>query len=236
MVKNHLSRLDSPNSWSIRKKGIKFVKRPTTGPHSLGTGITLSLVLKSLLGVASSNKEVKKILYEGKVLVNNKIRKDPAFTVGIMDIIGVPVKKENYRLILDKKGKFTLVSIDEKDADKRLVKIVDKTIIKKGIVQLNNFDGGNILVDKDEYKTGDSLVISIKEDSIVDHLKYGKGATVYLMAGNKVGRVGTLEDIKDENRIQEIHDVTIFINLFFTSQTPHKQTVCCNHHEPQRFS
>jgi len=73
MVKNHLSRLNAPTSWSIKRKVIKFTTRPSGGAHSLRESIPLSIVVTQLLKYARTRKEVKKILNEGKIFVNGKV-------------------------------------------------------------------------------------------------------------------------------------------------------------------
>lgn len=199
MVKNHLSRLNAPKSWPIQRKGIKFVTKPSPGLHSLRTSIPLSLVLIKLLKVARTNKEVKKILNDGNILINGKtIRKDKSYSVGVMDLITIPLVNQTYRILYDRKGKFAVLPLDAKEKDLRAVKIVCKTIVKKNKMQLNYSNGINTFVDKDAYETGDTLLLA-KDNSIKEHLKFEKGATIYLTGGRKVGRVCTLEDVKENN-------------------------------------
>ena len=57
MVKNHLSRLNAPKSWPIKRKGIKFITRPGAGAHCLDEGISLSLVIKELMKYAKTLKD-----------------------------------------------------------------------------------------------------------------------------------------------------------------------------------
>ncbi|MAG78081.1 30S ribosomal protein S4e [archaeon] len=200
MVKNHLSRLNAPKSWPIRRKGIKFIIRPQAGAHSLKNGISLSLVVRELLKYAKTNKEVKKILNEGKILVNNKPIKDQHQNLGIMDVISIPELKEHYILIKNEKGKFKLLKKDEKVTQGKLCKIVGKNILKKGKMQLLFFNGQTKLVEKDEYKTGDSLIVNFKTNKVDKHLKFAKGSNIYVTGGKKVGVVGKLEEI---NKIKE---------------------------------
>jgi len=194
MVKNHLTRLTAPKSWPIRRKGIKFITKPSAGAYTLEECIPLNLVLKNLLKYAKTSREVKKILNEGKIIVNGKARKDSAFSMGILDVVEIPELKENYLLIKDEKGKFKLIKIS--DAQTKIYKIKDKTLLKKGKVQLNFYGGSNLLIDKDMYKAGDSVVVNLKDSKISNHLKFEKGARVYVEKGNKVGMVGKLIEVK----------------------------------------
>ena len=78
-------------------------------------------------------------------------------------------------------------------------KIIGKTITKRKL-QLNFFDGSNILVDKDSYKVGDTLLLSLPEKKIAKHLKLDKKSTIFLTGGKHIGETGNVEDII-ENRI-----------------------------------
>ncbi|MBL7051627.1 MAG: 30S ribosomal protein S4e [Nanoarchaeota archaeon] len=206
MVKRHLSRLNAPKSWPIKRKGIKFIRKPNPGAHSLRECISLSLVIQNMLKYAKTSKEIKKILHERKILVNGKVKRDPAFAVGIMDILSIPSLKEYYRVLYNTKGKFVLMKIEEKDANEILMKIVDKTLLKKGKLQYNYSNGHNNLVEKDDYKTGDTVLYSLKDNKISKHFELKKGAKVYLTGGKFVGNTASLEEIKENNVLIKIKE------------------------------
>lgn len=200
MVKNHLSRLTAPVSWGVKRKGIKFITRPSAGAHNLRESIPLSLVVTDLLKFARIRKETKKILNEGKIFVNGKVRKDLGYAIGLMDVISVPSLNKNYRVFYDMKGKFRLLTLEDNEKDFRLVQIKNKTIIAGNKIQLNYSDGTNIVLDKaGDYKTGDTLFVLLKDGSIKEHVPLKKGARVYIIGGNKRGVVGTFEDVKENN-------------------------------------
>ncbi len=195
MTKFHLKRLNAPKSWPMnRRKGIKFVTRPLPGPHSLKNCISLSLVIKKLLNYAKTTREVKKILNDEKIIVNKKIIKEHKFPLGVMDIIEIPSIKNIYVLLLDEGGKFYLKPI--KNSSEKLCKISGKTMLKKGHVQLNLFDGRNLIIKKDGYKVGDSVVFDLENKKINNHLKLDKGSLIFLTKGKHVGKVGVVESIK----------------------------------------
>jgi len=195
MVKRHLSRLNAPKSWPIRRKGISFIARPLPGAHTLKQGITLSVVMKDILGYAKTASELKSILNQGKVLINKTVRKDPKFCLGIMDTIEIPEIKESYVLLLNKKNKFYLNKI--KNAGEKFCKITGKTILKKKKIQLNFSDGRNLIVDKDTYKVGDSILLDLGTNKIKEHLKFVRGASIYLTGGKHLGSIGVVETIHE---------------------------------------
>ena len=204
MVRNHLSRLNAPKSWPVRRKGIKFIKRPSPGAHPLRKCIPLSLVLISLLKIVRTNKEVKRVLHERNILINGVVCTDPALPIGVMDLVSVPVLKESFRVLYTTKGNFALEKVGEKGADVRMVKIANKTLLKGGKVQLNYSDGTNSLVSKDSYKVEDTLLISIKDKAVKKHVPLKEGSMVYLTGGKRVGVVAKLETIANKQIILKI--------------------------------
>jgi len=203
----HLKRLAAPKSWPMEKrKGLKFIARPLPGSHKLNESITLNQILIEMLKYAKNKREVKFILNRGKILVNNKTRKESKFSVGLFDTVAIPDNKEFYIMLYDRYGKFFLKSLKEEETLVKICKIICKTILKESKTQLNFHNGNNILVNKDVYKVGDTLVI--KGNKVMKHLKLEKCALVYLIGGKSRGKVGVLEKIE---RFSELSDDIITI-------------------------
>lgn len=202
MSKNHLKRLNVPKSWPIkRRKGVKFITKPLPGPHSLKKSMSINIILKDMLNYAKTTKEVKKILHEGKILINNIIKKDYKFPAGFMDTISIPDFNEYYRLLYNEKGKFILKPIKKEEAVTKLCKIKNKTILKRNKIQLNLFDGTNIIVPKDGYKVGDSILL--ENNKIKKHLKLEKNALIFLTDGKYIGNMGILEQISEPSALTQ---------------------------------
>lgn len=194
MVKRHLKRLAIPKSWDIKKKGIKFTTRPSAGAHSFELGMPINIILRDMLKYSHSNREVKKIMDNKQILVDGKIRKNHRLIVGFMDVISAPKIKEHFRVILNKKGKLSLLHITEQEAKLKICRISGKKKIS-GKTQLNLLDSRNILIEKDPYKVGDSIVIEIPSQKIKDHLKLEKNSVVFIMGGKNTGKLGKVENI-----------------------------------------
>ncbi len=194
MVKNHLKRLAVPRSWPIKRKETKFICRPNPGAHQLKFGIPLGIFIRDILKYAKTMHEVKNILKNRNVLVDGVRKKEHRFIVGLMDVIGISEIKKYYRVILDKKGKISLIEIKENDASIKPCKVTGKNKVK-GKTQLNLFDGRNILVDKDDYKVNDTLIISFPNQEIKKHLKFEKNVLVFFTGGKHIGGTGVVEDI-----------------------------------------
>ncbi len=197
MVKNHLKRIAMPVTWTTReKKGVVWVARPNPGAHSLEEGMPLTLVIRELLRYANSAREVKHILNHRKIMIDGVQRKDHRFNVGLMDAISIPDLKENYRVVLNKFNRLTLIKIDDGEAKEKVCKINGKGLYQ-GKVQLRLSGGRTILADKKEkYSTGDSVLISIPEQKLIKHIPFEKGATVLLTKGKKAGVTGVVQEIK----------------------------------------
>ena len=112
-----------------------------------------------------------------------------------MDVISIPETDESFRLILNKKSKFILHPLNKNEANIKPCKIVGKKILKKNKIQLNLFDGKNILLEKDAYKVGDTILYDISAKTIKESLKFEKGALIYIVGGKYSGETGKLESV-----------------------------------------
>jgi len=196
----HLKRLRAPKSWPLlQRKGIKFIARPMPGPHSFENCITINIILKDILNYAKTTKDSKRILNQGSFLINNKVRMSHKFTVGILDTVSLKTLDEYYRVVYDKNGRLSLIKIRKEETEDKLVKIKNKKTLKKNKTQLNFLDGTNLLINKGNYKSRDSLIL--KGNKIQKHLKFEKGALAYLTGGKYKGMSGIIDEIEESSAI-----------------------------------
>lgn len=195
MVKKHLSSLNAPKCWPIKRKEHKWTTRPNPGPHPLKRSIPLNILIKNLLKYAEKTKETKRILTNKEILIDKQIRKDHKFPIGLMDTIEIIKSKEYYRLLLNKKGKFILVPIKKEETEIKPLKIIGKKTVKNKKIQINLHDGRNILIEKDNYKVGDSIIINPLNKKIISHLKLEKNSKVYLTGGNHIGKIAIVTEL-----------------------------------------
>ncbi len=203
MGRNHLSRIAAPNSWFLGRKSNKWVTRPSPGPHSLAGCVPLSFVLRNMLNYAKTKKEINKILNDGDLIVDKKVRKGYKFPVGLMDVIEIPKLKEVYRVIYNSAGHLDLVQIAITESPLKLLKVVRKNVIKGGKMQLTFHDGRNILVDKFEGSVGDSALYDFEKRDVVKWLKMENGVLVYLTGGKHIGTFGILKGVIKEEDLQK---------------------------------
>jgi small subunit ribosomal protein S4e len=195
-MSKQLKRLAAPRVLRLRRKNQKLTIRAVPGPHPLELAIPLGLVIRDYLGLCDTYKEARKIVSNGDILVDGVKRKNFKFPCGLMDVISIPKMRKNIRILFDRNGKLTLVPISESDAEWKLCRIQNKTIVKGKKVQLNLHDGKNKLVEKDEYKTGDVLKISFKENKIDEVYKFDKGTVSMIIGGTHIGEIANIEEIQ----------------------------------------
>ncbi len=195
----HLKTLTAPVTWPVKRKGQKFIIRPNPGkPFEMS--LPLSLVFRSLLKYCKTKKEVVAILRDKEIIVDGKRRKDPKYPMGFMDALSIPITNEHYRMLINKNKKLCLVKIPKEESLFKISRINKKTMLKKAVVQLNLFDGRNIIVKKDTYKVGDSLKITY-DNKISDVFRMEKGSYAFLIKGKHVGEHGIIHEVFHDKAI-----------------------------------
>jgi small subunit ribosomal protein S4e len=198
-----LKRKPAPRFWPIHRKEFQWIVRPSPGPHSLEKCLPLSVVLRDILGVAETRKEAKKIISQGKVYVDGKVRRKDDFPVGLMDVISMPDLKKFYRILPSHKGLF-LNSINKEEASFKLFRVEGRTIVKNGASQIALHDGSNMLVKVEDpenppevvYETFDTLKVGLPEKQVLDQLKTKKGNVAIITGGKNIGKQGKIVEIE----------------------------------------
>jgi small subunit ribosomal protein S4e len=198
MGKLHLKRLNAPKSWPIERKSTKWITKPRPGSQKMQRTLPISTIMKEILKIVNTSKEVKVILNKDLIKVNGKVRKDPRFPVCILDVI--TIKDENYRLLINTKGKLFLHPIKKEDALINPKKVIGKKILKGNRLQINFLDGTNIISKNTKIKVSDTIVYENNKEK--DYLNFEKGALVYLLEGKQVGRIGIIQEILPSKGMQ----------------------------------
>jgi len=189
----HRKRITAPKAWPVARKEHKWVVKPSPGPHSQETSIPLAIVLRDILKFAHNMREVKKILSEGQVYVDGIVRKNYKFPVGLFDVISIPSIERHYRVVYDRRGVIRLVETSKPDV--KLCKILNKTVVKGGKIQLNLHDGTNILADN-SFSTKDSILISLPDKKVLDKVEYKEGNSALVIGGKHIGTLAKIKEIK----------------------------------------
>ena len=196
MVKNHLKRLKVPRTWSIPRKSRTWITKPNPGPHKIENSLPLNVILRDILKYAKTTKEVKSILNKKDILIDKIPRKDHKIPVGLFDILEIPRINERFIILLDRKGRIHPIKITEKQAEIKYSKIIDKKVLKGNKVQINLYNGNNLISENKDYKVNETLVINLKDKKVLNSLKFEKGAIAYIISGKHAGNSGEIKAIK----------------------------------------
>ena len=193
MSSNHLKRLAMPRSWPLPRKTSVWVTRPSPGAHSLELCMPITLVVRDVLGMAKTAREVRFILHNELAQVDGRVVKDTRRGVGLMDVLSVG--DEHFRCVLDHNGRLRYRPISAAEASWKVCRIEGKTTIKGGQTQLNLHDGRNIIVDDPQaYSTGDSLKLNLPDQKILEHIRFGEGTRCFLIGGAHVGSTSEVKE------------------------------------------
>ena len=205
MSSSHMKRLTMPRSWPLPRKSSVWIQKPNPCGHPLDLCMPMGVILRDILGVAQNRREAKKILHSKQVKVDGDIETDIGRGVGLMDVL--TVGEVSYTCVLDTNGKLRYRMISAKESSTKICRVMGKTTIKGGKTQVHLHDGRNMLFsDNPEYKTGDSLVLSLPDQEVKSHHKFEEGSMAYLTGGNHIGELATVRsrDIKRSSKANEV--------------------------------
>ena len=195
-MSDHMKRLAAPRTWPLKRKVNIWVAKQTAGAHSIEQSMPAVTVLRDMVCACDTAREAKRIIGNREMFVDGKAVKNPKAPVGFMDVITIPKMNLAFRMLLTDKGKLTLVPIEGDEANWEICKIMDKTVIKGGKIQLNLSSGRNIVLDKNDYKGGDSLKVAFDGQKILDHFPMAEGASVFISEGSQAGAVKTIKSLE----------------------------------------
>lgn len=174
------------------RKERTFLTKPIPGPHNKTHCMPIVFVLRDILGIVSNLKEAEYLLYMGKIKVDGKVRKEPGFPIGIMDILEIGDK--HYMIKLDDKGRLNVTVCDKKD--QKLLKITKKRTIKKGVTQITFHDGRTIQTNDSKIKVGDSALVDLNNMAIVKYYPLKTDSDCLIVEGKHAGSIGKLKSVE----------------------------------------
>lgn len=208
--KKHLKRLAAPSHWMLDKLTGVFAPRPSTGPHKMRECIPLTLILRNRLKYALSRREVNMIAMRRLVQVDAKTRTDKNYPCGLMDVLTLDKSGENYRVMYDVKGRFTLHRITKEEAAYKLCKVVKNATAKKATIGRNPFqskqlaaipyvvthDGRTIRYPDPDVAVNDTVKVDLATGAITGSIKFAVGNLCLVSRGANMGRIGTLQHLE----------------------------------------
>lgn len=158
--------------------------------------------------LALTAREAKLIVLakEGQIAIDGKVRKDPKFPCGFMDVVTLVKTKTSYRLLYDFKGRFGLAKISPTEAEFKLCRVKRRAMGPKGIPYIVTHDGRTIRYPHPLIKQNDTVKINLRNNDIITYFKFEAGVKVMITGGNNIGRVGTIvRQEKHEGSYEIIH-------------------------------
>ncbi len=199
----HMKALSAPAVQRIPRKVRPWSTKPSPGPHPVDRSLPLIIVIRDVLKLAETAREATKIVKTRQVTVDGKVITDERYPIGVMDVIGLPSLGAFYRVLPDPTGTLRLVKISKEEAQLKLLRVEGVTTLKGGNFQVHLSDGRNILVKVEDprkpgqlpYKPLDSLLITVPQVTVKDHIEFKEGNLALVIWGRNMGRYGKVESV-----------------------------------------
>ena len=191
-----LKRQMAPQFWGISRKEKRFVITVKPGPHKKSHAIPTAVFLRDTLKIVTSLREAKTAIYSGKIKIDGVVRKSLHHAIGLMDVVELENVSDIYRLVPTEEKLLKPIKINESEKSKKLVRVVSKTTINKGKLQIGFHDGRSIISDS-KVSVGDTCLIQVPEVKILEIIKLEEGCQGLVTRGNNVGQIGKIETIEE---------------------------------------
>jgi small subunit ribosomal protein S4e len=152
--------------------------------------------------MVASQKEVTQVLTARQVFVDGVPRQDPGFPVGLFDVVSIPKEGKAYRFVPSPDG-LVPVDIVSTEAGIKLCRVRSKVKVSGGRIQFGFHDGRSLLDDKLAASLGDSVVMRVPAQSVVESVKLAKGSTGLVVSGERAGQVGRIISVKKGTSTRE---------------------------------
>jgi small subunit ribosomal protein S4e len=187
----------APVFWDIHRKQGRFIVSTYPGTHAKKYAYSIGVILRDVLKVTKNMHEAKKIVNAGKVKVDNIIRYNVNFAVGLMDTIElVSSQQKVYRLVPSKSLLLSPIEISDNEKTLKLLKIKNKSIIKGNKIQYG-FHDGKTVISETIYSVGDTCLVKVPELEIIETLKLQSDSLAILTRGDNAGSIGKIQEIKE---------------------------------------
>ena len=191
-----LKRQMAPLFWGINRKNKRFAITVKPGSHSKNRSIPTAILLRDVLKMVTTLREAKSVIYNGKINVDGITRKSLHHSIGLMDVIELQGISDIYRLVPTHGHILQPIKIDSSEKSKKIVKVTSKTTTKGKKIQLGFHDGRTIIADNN-VNVGDSCLIQIPEQKILDVIKLEKDSLVIVTRGANTGQIGHINNINE---------------------------------------
>ncbi len=191
----HLKRITTERIVPIHNKKLyTWIIQSNPGPHTNKSSMPLRVLMREVLGVARTAKEVSSILNNRLVSIDGTIRTEGAFPVGLMDVIAFSKSNKQYQLVINPKGQLTPREIQKNSESKKFLKVIGKNTIKKGKINLTLHDGTNVVADNNVL-VGDTILFDTHKKKLEKVLKLEVGAMCLITEGKHAGVLAHIKEL-----------------------------------------
>ncbi|EMR10749.1 40S ribosomal protein S4-B [Pneumocystis murina B123] len=190
--RKHMKRINAPSHWLLDKLGGTYAPRPSPGPHKLRDCLPLIIFLRNRLKYALNNRETIAILMQRLIKVDGKVRTDHTYPAGFMDVISIEKTGENFRLVYDTKGRFTIHRITSTEAKYKLCKIKKIQLGSKAIPYAVTHDGRTIRYPDPAIRANDTVKFNLEFGKIEGFISFDVGKLAMVTGGRSKGRIGVI--------------------------------------------
>src|SRR5262249_24565492 len=147
--------------------------------------LPLVILLRNRLKYAITGREVTMILLQRFVRVDGKVRTDATYPAGFMDVVSIERTNEQFRLLYNQKGRFTLHRIKPEESQYKVCKVfvishvicviryqvVRAQLGPNGVPFIGTHDGRTIRYPHPEIRVHDTVRVNLSTGKIEDHVK-----------------------------------------------------------------
>jgi small subunit ribosomal protein S4e len=152
----------------------------------------LIVLIRNRLKYALTKREVTSIMMQRTVQVDGKVRTDPNYPTGFMDVVSIEKTGEHFRIMYDVKGRFLLHRISPEESAYKLCKVKKYAIGARSIPYIVTHDGRTIRYPHPSVRANDTIRFNLATNTIEEVAKFETGNMALITAGHSMGRIGTI--------------------------------------------
>jgi len=173
-----------------------FAPRPRPGPHKLRDCLPLALILRNRLKYALTARESMFILKQRFVKVDGKVRTDPKFPAGLMDVLTIDKTDDRFRVGLDIKGRTALTRIPPGEEKVKLLRVEKLRYAANRTPYASCHDGRVVRYPDPLLNKHDTLIYNLQTKQVEDWLRFKEKMMAMCTGGANTGRVGKITKIE----------------------------------------
>lgn len=191
-MSGRIKRMAAPYRWPVKRKESYWAAKPSPGPHGLEYSMPLISVVRDMLSLVGLAKEGRKLIAQGSFSVDGKVRNDPNYPVGLMDVLTVKGEEGGFRMLIDRRNRLHLVPVGKEEVSWKLCRVQGRHMLSGGKKQLTFHDGRTIVSDLDA-RTGDVVRLEIPAQRVSEVYRLAPGSKALITGGSHVGQLATVK-------------------------------------------